>query len=78
MPTREEVKKARETWSDIAIEMREKCIMCNKWSYWDVHIVKIPEWVDFCLYCWDKYKDDKVYKWIEWCWMVYIIWEGFI
>lgn len=77
-PTKEQIDKLweNEEWFDLTID--EKCIMCNKWSYGDIHIVKIPEWVEMCLDCSPKYRDNKTYTWKEWGWGVYKIWEWFI
>lgn len=66
MPTKQEVQESWDNWTDLCVTLREKCIMCNKGSYWDIHLLKIPEWVEFCLDCWEKHKDDKVYQWFEW------------
>jgi len=78
MLTKKEVERAFDTWEDILIEVSEKCIICNKWEYWEVMILKIPEGVLQCLKCAEKYPDNKIYKWVEWWWNIYKIWYWII
>jgi len=58
--------------------MKEKCIICNKWDYWDVLMVKLPEKVFQCLHCADKYKDNNIYDWANEWRAIWIIWKGFL
>ena len=76
-PTKEQIAELREKkeWFDLTID--EKCILCGKGNYWDVHIIKIPEWVEMCLDCSEKHRDDKVYTGIEWWRASYIVGKGF-
>ncbi len=78
MPTKEEIDKWRDNWLDIKVTIPEKCIICNKWEYWDIHLIKIPEIVEMCLVCSELYEDNNTYKWKDWWRAIYKIWEWFI
>lgn len=56
----------------------EKCIICDKWDGRRPLVVKIPEFVSFCLDCCDKHADDTVYDLKEWWWGIYRPWEWFL
>ena len=73
MNTKEYVSEQIAKWEDIIIKPTEKCILCNKWNYWDIHIIKLPEWVEFCLSCADWFEDNIT----KWRW-VYQVWKWFI
>lgn len=75
---KEDVQKALDNGEDIVMELDEHCIICWCRVEWDYCIVKIPEWVLFCLPYWHKHKDDKVYSWVDWWWGVYRVWFWFV
>lgn len=75
---KEDVIKARENNEDLLIEIDEHCIMCWTKKEWEYSIVKIPEWILFCLDCADNHNDENEYSWIDWWRWVYRIWFWFV
>lgn len=75
---KEDVIKARENKEDLLMEVDEHCIMCWRKKDWDYAIVKIPEWVLFCMDCWEEHYDENVYTGIDWGRAVYRIWFWFV
>lgn len=46
------------------------CVGCGKKFDWhEMIIIKIPEIACMCLPCCDKYPDEKIYDWVNECWM---------
>lgn len=75
---KEDVIKARENKEDLLMEVDEHCIMCWRKKEWEYAIVKIPEWVLFCLDCGEEHNDENVYTGIDWGRGVYRVWFWFV
>lgn len=58
MPTKEYIDHAVDTEWGFFFTPSEKCILCDKWSYGEMHVIKLPEWVEMCLDCCDKHPDE--------------------
>lgn len=78
MLSKQKVQQARDNQESILMSVVEECFLCKKSDYWTILIVKVPEWVCQCLDCAEEYPDNKVYKWVNWCWQLYKIGEWFI
>ncbi len=52
-----------------------KCILCDKWWYWDIFVVKMPEDVALCMNCAEKYPDENTYRWNNEWWAIYKNWK---
>ena len=52
--------------------VQEDCLTCSKkFDWWEVVIIKAPEWACFCQKCAEKYPDPVQYDWKENCFIVH-------